>query len=397
MANHNNKPATSSTNDNKNIGSHSNNNSNKTNSSSVGLWKTQQKKSKRIHSDSSVSDNTTSSKPQQIRKKLFSSTNLFEVLSQNVNTDENLDDNLVDLEPPIIPDTIKPPPPIFVKGVVDFPELCLTLIELIDVDNFICKSTSDCLIIQTSNPVAYRALVHFLRDEKAEFRTYQLKEDKPLRVVIRNLNPTTPLNLIKEELTVRLFEEGQVTNVLHKVTKNRLPLFFVDLEPTTISNEIRCGDEHQSSNCPNSRDLPPKCAHCSENHPANYKGCSIYKEIQRRKRCSPTSNSVHDNLRSKPINVQGSHLPDHTLPSQPPPLTKTYAQATHNTHTNNSIPTASETNAPDINKTLSTFLDEFKSLIYPMLSLLTKLISSLIDKKKCLILTIKILSLTTRS
>jgi len=131
MANHNNKPATSSTNDNKNIGSHSNNNSNKTNSSSVGEWKTQQKKSKRNHSDSSVSDNTTSPNPQQIRKKLFSSTNRFEVLSQNVNTDKNLDDNLVDLEPPIIPDTIKPPPPMFVKGVVDFPELCLTLIELL--------------------------------------------------------------------------------------------------------------------------------------------------------------------------------------------------------------------------------------------------------------------------
>ncbi|KAE9532288.1 hypothetical protein AGLY_009911 [Aphis glycines] len=424
MANHNNKPSTSSTNVNKNIGSHSNKNTNKTNSSSDGEWKTQQK-SKRIHSDSLVSDNPTSPKPQQIRKKLFSTTNRFEVLSQNVNTDENLDDNLIDLEPPIISDTIKPPPPIFVKGVVDFPELCLTLIELIGVDNFICKSTSDCLKIQTTNPVAYRALVRFLRDEKAEFHTYQLKEDKPLRVVIRNLHPTTPLNLIKEELTVRLFEVRQVTNVLHKVTKNRLPLFFVDLEPTTIANEIfkltsllhtkikieepyksktisqcfncqqyghtraycgyksrcvRCGDEHQSSDCPNSRDHPPKCAHCSENHPANYKGCSIYKEIQRRKRRSPTSNFIHDNLRSRPINVQGSHLPDHTLPSQPPPLTKTYAQATHNTHTNNSIPTAPETNAPDINKTLSSFLDEFKSLIHPMLSLLTKLISSLIDK-----------------
>lgn len=268
--------------------------------------------------------------------------------------------------------------------------------------------------------------MHFLRDEKAEFHTYQLKEDKPLRVVIRNLHPTTPLNLIKLEFTVRLFEVRQVTNVLYKETKNRLPLFFVVLEPTTTANEIfkltsllhtkikvedpfksktisqcynceqyghtraycgyksrfaRCGDEHQSSDCPFPRDLPPKCAHCSEKHPANYKGCSIYKEIQRRKRRSPTNNFIHDNLRSKPIIVQGSHIPDLTLPSQPPPLTKTYAQATHNTYSNNSIPTAPETNAPEINKTLSTFLDEFKSLIHPMLSLLTNIISSLIDKK----------------
>jgi len=112
------------------------------------------------------------------------------------------------------------------------------LIELNGVDNFICKSTTDSLKIQTSNPDAYRVLVHFLKDEKAEFHAYQLKEDKPLRVVIRNLHPTTPFNLIKEELAVRLFEVRQVTNMLHKVTKNYLPLFFVGLEPTTKSNKI---------------------------------------------------------------------------------------------------------------------------------------------------------------
>ncbi|KAL4153965.1 hypothetical protein QTP88_001798 [Uroleucon formosanum] len=307
MANHNNKPSTSSTNVNKNIGSHPNKNTNKTNSSSDGVWKTQQK-SKRIHSDSSVSDNPTSPKPQQIRKKLFSTTNRFEVLSQNDNTDENLDDNLIDLELPIIPDTIKPPPPIFVKGVEDFPELCLTLIELIGVDNYFCKSTSDCLKIQTTNPAAYRALLRFLRDEKAEFHTYQIKEDKPLRVVIRNLHPTKPLNLIKEELTVRL-EPITIANEIFKLTSLLHPKIKIE-EPyksKTISQCfncqqyghtraycgyksrcVRCGDEHQSSVCPNSRDHPPKCAHCSENHPANYKGCSFYKEIQRRKRRSPT-------------------------------------------------------------------------------------------------------------
>jgi hypothetical protein len=174
MANRNNKPTTSSTNVNKNIGSHLNKNINKINSSSDGEWETQLKQ-KRIHFDSSVYDNPILPKAQQIRKKSFYTTNRFEVLSQNLNTDENLDNDLIDLDQPNIPDTIKPLPPIFVKGVEDFPELCLALIELISVDNFICKSTSDCLKIQTSNTVAYRALVHFLRNEKAEFHIYQLR------------------------------------------------------------------------------------------------------------------------------------------------------------------------------------------------------------------------------
>ncbi|KAL4142009.1 hypothetical protein QTP88_004541 [Uroleucon formosanum] len=53
----------------------------------------------------------------------------------------------------------KPPPPIFVKGVEDFPALCTVLIELIGVDNFICKSSTNSLKIQTTDPNAYRTLV----------------------------------------------------------------------------------------------------------------------------------------------------------------------------------------------------------------------------------------------
>jgi hypothetical protein len=133
---------------------------------------------------------------------------------------------------------IKPPPPIFVKAVEDFPGLCTDLIELIGVDNFICKSSTNSLKIQTSDPNAYRALEQYLKSEKSEYHTYQLKEEKPLRIVIRNLHPSTPLSLIKEELEVRLYEVRQVTNVLHKVNKNPLPLFFIDLERTPKFNEI---------------------------------------------------------------------------------------------------------------------------------------------------------------
>jgi hypothetical protein len=113
----------------------------------------------------------------------------------------------------------------------------------------------------------------------------------------------------------------QIINVLHKANKNPLPLFFVDLKPTSNSSDIfhlssilhtkikieepyktksisqyyncqqyghtkaycgyqprcvRCGLGYLSSMCPNSHELPTKCALCSQNHPANYKGCTIY-------------------------------------------------------------------------------------------------------------------------
>ncbi|KAL4136456.1 hypothetical protein QTP88_008004 [Uroleucon formosanum] len=80
------------------------------------------------------------------------------------------------------------------------------------------KPSHDVLqIFQTSNPEAYRTLVHYLRNEKAEFHTFQLKEDKPMRIVIRNLHPSTSTEMIKNELEHRLYEVRQVTQVISKI------------------------------------------------------------------------------------------------------------------------------------------------------------------------------------
>lgn len=56
-------------------------------------------------------------------------------------------------------DVLKLPPPIFVRGVIDYTEVCSKFIDLIEVDIFFCKSTADELKIQTANPDSYRALV----------------------------------------------------------------------------------------------------------------------------------------------------------------------------------------------------------------------------------------------
>jgi hypothetical protein len=71
-------------------------------------------------------------------------------------------------------------PLIFIRGMDDFPSMCTELIDLIGVDNFHCKSTTDRLKIQTANPKSYKAFVQFLRKENREFHTFhQLQEEKP--------------------------------------------------------------------------------------------------------------------------------------------------------------------------------------------------------------------------
>lgn len=379
---------------------------------------------KRNHSSSSNSEPSSPISLQHISKKLFVTRNRFELLKSTEQTEETI--KTIEKEKQPIADPVltysKPPPPIFIRGVVDFPGVCTKLIELIGVDNFICKSTVDHLKIQTSNPEAYRTLVHYLRNEQAEFHTFQLKEDKPMRIVIRNLHPSTSTEMIKSELELRLYEVRQVTQVIHRISKIPLPLFFVDLEPTDHSNEIfklesllhtkikieephkpkiisqcqncqayghtkaycgysprcvRCGDDHSSSACPNSRQDPMRCALCTGNHPANYKGCTVYKNLQQRKKTNLNNHKLHVNSSHKSNNVQDSH-PRNTTPYNPPSgQTQTYAQATQGQHIQPDIPPPT----PDINLLMSSFVSELKTLINPLISLLTQVISSLLARK----------------
>jgi len=133
---------------------------------------------KRNHSTSSTSDSQNSPKTPTLptKKKLFASRNRFEVFTQQDNNDDtqHATNTTNNLDHTNAESHIKSPPPIFVKGVDDFPGLCTSLIEILGVDNFICKSSTDRLKIQTSTPEAYRALIHFLKDRNAEFHTYQL-------------------------------------------------------------------------------------------------------------------------------------------------------------------------------------------------------------------------------
>jgi hypothetical protein len=354
---------------------------------------------KRNHSSSSNSETSSPKLFQHVSKKLFATRNRFDVLKPTESTEatsETVTQEKQSIADPVLTYS-KPPPPIFIRGVEDFPGICTKLIELIGVDNFICKSTADHLKIQTSNPGAYRTLVHYLRNAKAEFHTFQLNKDKPMRIVIRNLHPSTPTEMIKSELELRLYEVRQVTQVIHRVSKIPLPIFFVDLEPTDHSNEIfklesllhikikieehhkpkiisqcqncqayghtkaycgysprcvRCGDDHPSSACPHSRQDPMRCTLCTGNHPANYRGCTVYKNLQQRKKIDLNNHKLYVNSCLKSNHVQDSH-PCNTIPNNPPPSqSQTYAQATQGQHTQSDIPLPT----PDINSLMASFV-----------------------------------------
>ena len=156
------------------------------------------------------------------------------------------------------------------------------------------------------------------------YHTYQLKEDRAFRMVIKHLHYTTDLDDIKNELRILGHEVRNIINVKHRQTKEPLNIFFIDLEPAKNSKDIyevkaiqnkiihiepprstkphipqcvrcqqyghtrkycnkpfncvKCG-HHNSATCTKPRDSPAKCALCGGPHPANYKGCEQYHNI----------------------------------------------------------------------------------------------------------------------
>ncbi|KAF0755916.1 Uncharacterized protein FWK35_00024512 [Aphis craccivora] len=146
----------------------------------------------------------------------FSTPNRYSSLSVDENT---INSNNIDTEMENDDIVIKAPLPIFIKSIINnYQQFCEEIKNLHTPPmEFSCKTTSNSLKLVMSNPNSYRS-------------------DKPYRVVVRNLHPSTSIKFIKEELGNCGFLARNITNVLHYQSKTHLPLFFVDLEPS-INNK----------------------------------------------------------------------------------------------------------------------------------------------------------------
>lgn len=357
------------------------------------------------------------------KAKSFVTPNRFSVLSVDEPTIENsiTPDNQNQEQPNTTNNTPKTilPPPIFIKGVLNYIGLLDQFKQIIGPNTFSCKSTSTHLKIQTDTPDNYRKIIHLLKEINAQYHTFQLQSDKPLRVVIRNLHPSTP----ESDITTALEEIGHtvrnVINVKHHQTKMSLPMFFVDIDPNESDSDIfsitsilhtkvkieephkkrqipqcqncqsyghtrsycayppicvKCGENHPSSTCIKPPDVPAKCGLCQGAHPANYKGCTIYQSISRKHNNNTSSKKAHQppppshNNTANPEYQQQQPSPDNT------PRSRTYANVTEG-HQSPNLNTHKNSNEISLLK----FLDEFKSIISPLISLLTTVLSNLIN------------------
>lgn len=180
------------------------------------------------------------------------------------------------------------------------------------------RNTPSGIKIEPSLPDDHRAITKFLEKNAIPYHTYQLPDQKLLRVVVRNVPTTLSIEDIKEDLTTQGFSPTDVFRMTSPKDKTiPMPMILITLDRSQSSiyhirqilglavlvesqrpaakigqcyrcqqyghsqsncrakpRCVKCGGEHRSFECKKEADTPPTCALCGGNHPANYRGCS---------------------------------------------------------------------------------------------------------------------------
>jgi hypothetical protein len=228
------------------------------------------------------------------------------------------------------------PPPIVLNGIQDVNELRNLLLTVSTEDKFKLKILNKyTLHVLVGTPEEYKKIIILIRSNGLIGHTFTPKDSKCYRIVIKNLHHTTPHEAINEAVEATNNKvKGEIINARYGPDKTPTSTFFVNIEPSVnnpaakkieyIYNQkvkiedprkskgivqcqrclqyghsknncmrpyqcVKCAGPHKSSDCKKDRATPATCGLCSCDHPANYKGCQIYKDLlaRRNKNSSP--------------------------------------------------------------------------------------------------------------
>ena len=269
---------------------------------------------------------------------------------------------------------IRKPPPIILYAVQNIGKLSELIEGVLQKTDYTYKIVNRTQLRVNCNSIdAYKKLMQLIREQKLIGHTFTRKDERPYRIVIKNLHPSTPIEAITEAIENTGNKiKGEVINAKHGPSKKPLFTWFVNLEPspnnaaiknlryiynTSITIEdpkrkktivqckrcqqyghtrnnctrpfrcVKCAGNHNTTDCPKKdRTIPCKCALCHEEHPANYKGCKVFLEIQERKQLRQSNiltrkETILKQNEENTINITAQ-------PSQPVTVEKTYAQVT---------------------------------------------------------------------
>lgn len=244
----------------------------------------------------------------------------------------------------------KPPPPIVVSS-NSISELHKQIIKA-GVVNYTTSFSKNGIVVRIKITNDYKKVVNHLKSENVIFHTYQLEEDKTVKIVLSGL-----VDMTKEEVEKILNEENvkpveikklSISNKKHSeqaVYLLHFPKGTVDIKVLRMikaldhqivswryysnrsqvmqckncqglghgaanchrpSKCIKCADNHNSSSCPVAKQSPDgvipthklKCVNCGGNHTANFSGCeylSNQTKVKREKKQKQNKPSFSNN------------------------------------------------------------------------------------------------------
>lgn len=251
--------------------------------------------------------------PQVLKQSKIDDANRFSPLSSVEET----------LGEPII---VSKPPPIFIPQVRNVKTMLEEIGQMVPLSSLTYKALKDGHVkLNVKSVDEFRKVQSFLLSKKVQFQTFQVKQERAFRVVLKNIHHSTALDDIRDVFENLGHKVRGIINVKKAQTKEPLPMFFIDLEPNKNNKEVfnirainhcivlieefkktnsivqchrcqkyghtksycnlsyncvKCGENHPTAQCQKNKDEAPKCVNCGKAHTANYKGCEIYMNIK---------------------------------------------------------------------------------------------------------------------
>ncbi|GFU96934.1 nucleic-acid-binding protein from transposon X-element [Trichonephila clavipes] len=203
------------------------------------------------------------------------------------------------------------------------------------------------LKVTVGDEVEHRNLSRWLEQSGVEFKSFMLKQDRPVKVVIRGLPSNTEPEDIKTEIEAEGFKVAKISQMKNYRTKAPMLLFYLQIEngvdapkifdftelfgtrievkPFDRGNKInqcwrcqglfhssevchlpprcvRCAGPHLAKDCTLEFDAPMKCANCSGEHAANWSRCPKHPNNSKRKNKNgpKPKNQNNNNKKSTP-------------------------------------------------------------------------------------------------
>lgn len=214
------------------------------------------------------------------------------------------------------------------------------------------QNTSEGIRIFPASVTDFRKMTSLLHERQLPYHTFELPEEKVLRVVIRGIPCEVSCDRVLEGLVAQGYHPISATRMQftrHRQPKKPMPLVLVKLprnessiynlsrlvslvvqvEPlkskgpvgqchrcqrfghaqsrcTAPRKCVKCGSEHEKGSCKLREEDDPICANCGGPHPASYRGCPRAPHIRtpsrptRNRALTPNNHSVSGQIPSKP-------------------------------------------------------------------------------------------------